>query len=97
MPWIGALREPSDCPTHRDQLGRLPWSQSDRLSREHGLRPEPRHLPRRLPGSIPGVVARAAKPTWDGILVLCSGQPLVLDFLARSGFGGVSPMAIALL
>lgn len=97
MPWVGAPREPPDCPTHRDQLGRLPGSQSDRLSREHGLCPEPRHLPHRLPGSIPGVVARTAKPAWDGILVLCSGQPLVLDFLTWSGIGGVSPMAIALL
>lgn len=97
LPWVGAPREPPDCPTHRDQLGRLPGSQSDRLSREHGLCPEPWCLPHRLPGSAPGVVVWAAELTWHGLLALCSGQPLALDSLVQSGFGGVSSMAAVLV
>lgn len=38
------------CHSQRDQLGWLPGSQSDCLSRDHRLRPEPWCLPHRLPG-----------------------------------------------
>lgn len=75
VPWVGVPGEPPDSPTCRDQLGRLPGSQSDRPSGEHGLCPEPWCLPHGLPGSAPGAAAWAAEPSWDGLLVLCSGQP----------------------
>lgn len=48
LPWVGVPGEPPDSPTHRHQLGRLPGSQRDRPSGEHGLRPEPWCLPDRL-------------------------------------------------
>lgn len=97
LPWVGAPREAPDFSAHRDQLGRLPGSQSDRLSRNHSLRPEPWCLPRRRPGSAPGAVAGPTEPGWAGLLVLCSGRPLALDLLEQPGFGGVSSMATALM